>query len=81
MSSAERNRRTRPVGGSQEDRNITSAKWIIASVELSCPICGGEIPSPTGSLFWTREEMGIARDAKCQDCGMFFAMPRIAQNH
>lgn len=47
--------------------------------ELTCKACRTTLPAPSGSLFWTREELDLAREKgarKCYSCGMALRIPK-----
>lgn len=42
---------------------------VATAVEVACPHCGGEVPAPNGSLFWTTDELRAACDENtARDC-------------
>jgi Zn finger protein HypA/HybF involved in hydrogenase expression len=45
--------------------NALTAVVTIVAVELQCPTCGTEVPSPGGSLFWDINEIGPQNAKKC----------------
>lgn len=49
----------------------TSALCHVKAAEFTCPLCDWEIPSPTGSLFWTFSEMPRPVKMACPGaCGL-----------
>jgi hypothetical protein len=57
---------------------MKTAVVTIVSVELQCPVCGVEIPSPGGSLFWMVTEIGEqnAKMCFCRSCNIQLKFPK-----
>ena len=49
----------------------------VVSVEYTCPYCQATIASPTGSLFWTRNETELysPKPLTCFECGRECHLP------
>jgi len=59
---------------------ITMPKTLKATptaFELECPECRDIVPAPSGSLFWTREDMDLSPQViPCPGCGKTFKLPQ-----
>ena len=55
-----------------------TAKKTIYAVELDCPHCGETLAAPSGSLFWTVEEIQLAGGSgACESCTKPFRFPKV----
>lgn len=55
-----------------------SAVYAATAVEVTCPHCQAELPSPTGSFFWTVSELARAireePSKTCNSCDEAFVL-------
>lgn len=77
---------TREVAGADEDhvppvstrRNLPSALFTAASLQIDCPRCGESLPAPCGSVFWTLDELTTALkdqpERTCDGCDEPFVL-------
>lgn len=49
------------------------AKVGVVSLDFTCP-CGGQIPSPSGSLNWERGQT-FSASGECNECGEVVQIP------
>lgn len=55
-----------------------NAQMTWTACELTCPRCTQTVPSPNGSLFWTRDEVP-AHAVICGNCGVVLTLPKVAK--
>ena len=53
---------------------IKTAKIGVVQFDLTCPDCGGSIPSPGGSLNWDAHEQ-VPDRGYCNECGVDLKIP------
>jgi len=57
---------------------VKTVRTRAVGFELYCPECGEVIYSPTGSVFWLRDEIEIPEyKCRCVYCEKYFRKPTI----